>query len=74
MIVTKFFSKVNFPLLRLNESKKNTQAALQENNKFLYDYYIRIEYETKMDKEKYGQDFATKNDHKKSIHKYERKA
>ena len=60
MIVTKFFSKVNFPLLILNESKKNPRAALQENDKFLYDYYIRIDYDTKMDKERYGVDFGTK--------------
>lgn len=45
MIVTKFFSKVHFPLLYLHESKKNPKVALQQGDKYYLDYYVKIEYE-----------------------------
>ena len=44
MIVTKFFSKVHFPLLQLPESKKNPKIALQQGDRYLYDSYVHLQY------------------------------
>ena len=42
LIVTKFLSKVNLPLLYLNETKKSNDTSDQEI--FMYDAYVRAEF------------------------------
>ena len=52
LIVTKFFSKVKFPLIFLEETKKNDKEKLEQGDKFLFDSYVRIEYENKKSESK----------------------
>ena len=40
MIVTKFFSNIKFPIIRLQESKKTAKIALQQGDKYLFDYLV----------------------------------
>ena len=44
LVVTKFLSKVNFPYIRLHETKKNPTLIMCGSKLFIYDYFIRIIY------------------------------
>ena len=44
LVVTKFLSKVNFPFIKLIESKKNTELKFwsTKSNTILLDYYVHV--------------------------------
>ena len=75
LVVTKFLSKVNFPFIKLIESKKDTELKFWSSgsNTILLDYYVQVgfHYSTSRFQNKFTSNWINQNLFMKSYEKQE---